>query len=162
MTPVLFYLLAGILLCSAICTVTLRNIVHAALFLGLALTSVAGLFAMLEADFLFSAQLLIYVGGIAVLILFVVLLSGRREDLHARQLNEQWLGVFLVCLVSCLALWKVYAAFSHGLPGTSPPSSTTQPLGKLLLTEYLVPFELISLILLAALLGAVYFTKSEP
>ncbi|MBI4377278.1 MAG: NADH-quinone oxidoreductase subunit J [Elusimicrobia bacterium] len=159
-----FYSMSAVALVSALLVVTLRNAVHSALFLGLSLAAVGGLYAVLGADFLFGGQILVYVGGIAVLIMFVVMLLGRASDLHLRQVNNQWMAALLVCGISFLGLWKVIGLFTASKTQT-PPRPTTHELGRLMLAEYAVPFELISLVLLAALLGAIFFShidKKEP
>lgn len=156
----IFYSLATVILGSALAVVTMRNTVHSALFLGLCLAAVGGLFAMLGADFLFAAQVLVYVGGIAVLIMFVVMLLGRASDLHLRQVNSQWAAALLICGIAAVGLWRVahgYAA--QPAPGVSGP--TTAGLGKLMMSDYAIPFELVSLVLTAALLGAVFFSHVE-
>ena len=157
---IVFYSIAALVLAPALLVVTARNTAHAALCLGLSLAGVAGIFALLAADFLFAAQILIYVSGIAVLIVFVVMLLGRASDLHLRQVNNMWLAALLVCAISSAGLWRVARSF----PGLAAPAKalpTTRPLGLLLLGDYAVPFELVSLVLVAALLGAVFFSHQE-
>lgn len=156
-----FYGLAGIVLGSAAGVVLMRSVFHSALLLGLCLAAVGGIFATLGADFLFVSQILIYVGGIAVLILFVVLLSGRASDLARPQVNEQWMAALLICGVTFWGLWKIFGPH-QAVRALGPAGPTTHELGRILLGSYAVPFELVSLILLAALVGAVVFTKSEP
>jgi NADH:ubiquinone oxidoreductase subunit 6 (subunit J) len=155
-----FYSLAAVVLLSSFAVVTLKNTVHAALFLGLALAGVAGIFAMLGADFLFAGQVLIYVSGIAVLIVFVVMLLGRASDLHLRQVNNQWMAALLICGISMAGLWKALRLLPK-TPPSGPVQATTRGLGKLMLGDYALPFETISLVLLAALLGAIYFSHYE-
>ncbi|MDE2039127.1 MAG: NADH-quinone oxidoreductase subunit J [Elusimicrobia bacterium] len=156
----IFYSLAALVLLSALAVVTMRNTVHSALFLGLSLAGLAGIFAELSADFLFAAQILVYVGGIAVLFIFVVMLLGRASDLHLRQINAQWPAALLVCAVAAAGLWR--AARSFIAPAaTRAPAPTTERLGRLLMGGYAVPFELVSLLLTAALLGAVFFSRLE-
>ena len=155
-----FYSLAAVTLAGALLVVTLRNTVHSALALGLCLAGVAGIFADLGADFLFSGQLLIYVGGIAVLIVFVVMLLGRASDLHLRQVNQQWAAALLICAITGLGLWRMAKLFLH-LPASVPAAGTTRAIGLLLLGDYALPFEIISLMLLAALLGAIFFSRQE-
>lgn len=156
----IFYSLAAATLGSALAVVTMRNTVHSALFLGLSLASLAGLFAMLGADFLFAGQILVYVGGIAVLIMFVVMLLGRASDLHLRQVNNQWMAALLICAISAFGLYRIVHLFpGQRAPGISQP--TTAALGRLMLGEYALPFELISLVLTAGLLGAVFFSRLE-
>ncbi len=155
-----FYSLAALVLASALGVVALKNAVHSALCLGLALAGVAGIFASLGADFLFAGQVLIYVSGIAVLIVFVVMLLGRASDLHLRQVNRQWMAALLICGIAFLGLWRVLGVF-RGVVRASAPQPTTRPLGILMMGDYALPFELISLVLLAALLGAVFFSHVE-
>ena len=160
MIEIAFYSMAAIALAGALMVVTLRNTVHSALALGLSLSGVAGLFACLGADFLFAGQLLIYVGGIAILIVFVVMLLGRASDLHLRQVNEQWAAALLVCAITGAGLWRVSTLFGTA-PSTVPAAATTRSIGLLMLGNYALPFELISLVLLAALLGAIFFSRKE-
>jgi NADH-quinone oxidoreductase subunit J len=157
---IVFYSMAGLVILSALAVVTLRNAVHSALFLGLCLAGVAGLFASLGADFLFAGQVLIYVGAVAVLVMFVVMLLGRASDLHLRQINNQWLAGLLICAVSMAGFMHVIRLFAKTLPA-SEPLPGTRLIGKLMMSDYAVPFELVSLVLLAALLGAVYFSRAE-
>ena len=157
---IVFYSLSILVLLSALGVVLQRNAVHSSLFLGLSLAGVAGLFASLGADFLFGAQIMVYVSGIAVLVMFVVMLLGRASDLHLRQVNERWMAAVLVCAVASVGLLKSARLQSATLSaGAARPS--THAIGRLFLGEWLMPFEVISLVLLAALLGAVFFTRTE-
>jgi NADH:ubiquinone oxidoreductase subunit 6 (subunit J) len=157
---VVFYSLTAVTLLAALGVVLMRNAVHSSLMLGLSLAGVAGLYASLGADFLFGAQIMVYVSGIAVLIMFVVMLLGRASDLHLRQVNDRWLAALLVCGVASGGLFKIARLF-EGRPAAAAPAPSTRAIGKLMLGEWLLPFELISLVLLAALLGAVFFTRTE-
>jgi NADH-quinone oxidoreductase subunit J len=155
----IFFLLSLLVLVPAILVVTVKNVFHAAIYLVLSLTGVAGLFAMLGADFLFVAQLLVYSGGIVVLLIFVVLLSGSPKDWIVRQVNGQWLISLLIsaCFVCLLA------ALFRFLPESAPKElqPTTASLGILLLRDMILPFEAVSLVLLAALMGAIFFTRKK-
>lgn len=157
---IVFYSLSAVVLAAAVCVVTMKNTVHSSLFLGLCLAGVAGLFAALGADFLFAAQIMVYVSGIAVLIIFSVMLLGRASDLHLRQVNEQWMAAILICAVSSVGLLKIARSYSgtFALTATKP---STHAIGRLFMGEWLLPFELVSLLLTAALLGAVFFSRSE-
>lgn len=160
MEHIAFYCLAAVTLGSAVGVVLLRNVLHSALLLGLCLAGVAGLFASLGADFLFASQIMIYVSGVAVLVLFVVLLAGRHSELHLRQTNRNWPPALAV---AGLALWAV-SRVSEGFRGVTADSTlrpTTRLLGRLLMDDYAVPFELVSLILIAALVGAIVFTRPD-
>jgi NADH-quinone oxidoreductase subunit J len=155
-----FYSMAAVAVIGAVLVVSLRNTVHSALSLGLSLCGVAGLFATLGADFLFAAQLLIYVGAIAVLIVFVVMLLGRSSDLHLRQVNEQWAAALLICAITGAALWRIGRIFLHSA-AVVPATPTTRAIGLLMLGDYALPFELVSVVLLAAMLGAIFFSRKE-
>lgn len=157
---IVFYSLAAVTIIAGVCVVLLRNVLHSALMLGLCLLGVAGIYGSLGADFLFASQILIYVGGIAVLILFVVLLAGRASELIARQTNNQWLAGLVVCSVIGWGLYQYTTPYQTTL-GPSKMMATTHDLGKILLGDFAVPFELISVILLTALTGAVIFSKPE-
>lgn len=155
-----FYSLAAVTVSGALGVVLLRNVLHSAVMLGLCLLGVAGLFASLGSDFLFAAQMLVYVGGVAVLILFVVLLSGRASDLVLRQVNEMWAAAALICAVIFWGMRHAILGQASHAPAPAP-RPTTHALGRLLLGDWAVPFELVSLILLAALTGAILFSKPE-
>jgi NADH-quinone oxidoreductase subunit J len=152
-----FCFLSALVLIPAVLVVTTKNVFHSALWLIVSLVGVAGVFAMLAADFLFAVQLLVYVGGIMVLLLFVILLSGRPSDWEGKQINEKgWLAalfsLFLVAAIgSTVAVWPMVVQHSD-------PQTTTAGLGQLLLTDMLFPFKLISVVLVAALVGAIYFS----
>jgi NADH-quinone oxidoreductase subunit J len=157
---IVFYSLAGLVLLAALGVVLLKNTVHSALMLGLSLAGVAGLYAALGADFLFAAQIMVYVSGIAVLVIFVVMLLGRASDLHLRQVNEYWLVALAICGVASVGLLRLAAAGGRTLSAGAPHPST-RAIGRLFLGEFLLPFELVSLLLMAALLGAVFFSHKE-
>jgi NADH-quinone oxidoreductase subunit J len=155
-----FGLLSVLILVPAVLAVGLKNIFHCALWLVVSLTGVGGMFALLGADFLFVAQILVYAGGITVLLLFVVLLSGSPKNWMVKQMNAQWgwglvlVGVFVGVLA---VLFRQFPAAPD--PGPSVP--TTAHLGLLLIRDWVFPFEAISLVLLAALVGAVHFSKKD-
>jgi NADH:ubiquinone oxidoreductase subunit 6 (subunit J) len=161
MEAITFYTLSAVTLLSALGVVLLRNVLHSALLLGLCLAGVAGLFASLGADFLFAAQILIYVGGIALLVLFVVLLSGRHSELHLRQVNDYWMGALAVCVALFAGMWR-YIVAQAGVLATAKAQPTTARLGAALADYLALPFELVSLILIVALVGAVIFSRPEP
>ena len=158
MEAIAFYSFAAVAVLSALGVVLLRNSLHCALFLGLCLSAVAGIFATLGADFLFAAQLLIYVGGVAVRFFFVVLLSGRTSELRLRQVNDQWLAGILICSAAFWGMWHYISSHGSDL-ALSAAGPSTAALGKLFSGSFAVPFELISLVLIAALMGAVLFTR---
>lgn len=157
----IFSILAAMTIVPAIFVVSLRNVFHSALMLIVSLLGVAGLYAMLAADFLFAVQLLVYAGGVMVILLFVVMLSGTPKDWAQAQSNDKALGaalfsiLFVVVLLTTLLEWPVRNM------APSEAQVTTGRLGELLLGEMILPFEIISLVLVAALIGAIYFSKKR-
>jgi len=158
---IVFYVLASVTVLSAVAVVSMRNVIHSALFLGLSLSSVGGIFALLRADFLFAAQILVYVSGIAVLVLFVVLLAGRASDLVTRQINDQWVAALLVCGVVFVSVSRVLSDVGRVTARPVNWEAGTNQIGRFLLSTYAVPFELVSGVLLVALMGAVIFSRSD-
>lgn len=145
---------------SSLVVVLKKNVLHSALALVGALSGVSALYALMGADFLFAVQILVYVGGVTVLILFVILLSGRPSEWMGRAFNAQWLVALFVVL---LIVWG-FTMMAFLLPEGSPLTETvpsTASLGSLLLGPMILPFEVVSLVLLVALIGAVYFTSDR-
>lgn len=161
MSAVIFSLLAIMTVVPALFVVTVKNVFHAALWLIVSLLGVAGLYAFMAADFLFAVQVLVYAGGVMVVLLFVILLSGRPSDWAGRQSNDTSWGAalfsvfFVVALSSALTTWAIS-------PVEFKPQPTTGPLGLLLLNEMVLPFEVISIVFVAALIGAIHFSTRKP
>ncbi len=160
-------ILSLVVVIPAILVVTLRNIFHAALALGLSFFGVAGLYVILNAEFLAASQVLIYVGAVTVLILFAIMLTqriiGGPTVIVSRY--QAW-GVLGALLVFLLLSWMLtsYSWEVSKVTSLSPPSySQSNPVrvGKELLSAYLIPFELASFILLAAMVGAIAIAKEE-
>ncbi len=155
-----FYFLAAILLVSALLVVTLRNIFHCALFLIIALLATAGFYFYLGAPFVGVMQLLIYVGAIMVLIIFAIMLTARISD----RLKKVSTGLAAPALIASLALFYFLLTELRRtpLPGrVSAPLDALNGLGLALMTTYVLPFELISLILLAALVAAIVLARKD-
>lgn len=154
---IIFFALAVMTIVPAVLVVSVRNVFHSALWLVACLTGVAGIYAMLAADFLFAVQLLVYIGGVMVVLLFVILLSGKPADWQTPQVNEKaWAaGIFSLFFVVVVGT----AVHSTALvPVPSSPKPTTGELGTLLVGPMVLPLEIISLVLVAALVGAIYFS----
>ena len=158
---VAFYVLAFLLVGASILAVSVRNIFHAAIYLILALFSVAGLFILLHAEFLAAVQVLIYVGAVAVLIIFAVMLTTRLTDIRVRAQNEQ-VGVGLV-ISGMLFVAMTVAIWSTKWPVSDLPmaSDNVRALGRLLMTRFVLPFEIVSVLLLAAMIGAIVIAAKE-
>ena len=114
-TQGIFLVFAGLAVVGALGVVLVRNTVHGALSLGLCLAMVGGLFALLGADFIFAAQILIYVGAIAILFLFVVLLAGRRAELAEKSLNSSAfaaaIAAAMILVIFLGTFWQAKEAF---------------------------------------------------
>lgn len=157
----IFYLFAAITVLSAFFVVTNRNIVYSAFFLLFTFFGVAGIYVLLGADFVAIVQLIIYVGGILILLLFGVMLTNKITNVEIKSgtinIYPAVIGVGLLTgsLIAALinASWKSYP--------TEAPLPTTSALGTMLLQEYTLVFELLGIILLIALIGAASIARRE-
>jgi NADH-quinone oxidoreductase subunit J len=160
----LFFLFAAVLLASALLTILSRNPVHSVLWLILAFLNAAGLMLILGAEFLAMTLILVYVGAVAVLFLFVVMmLDIGRAELRAGLARHWFLGLFIAAIL----LFELLIVLTAGrlVIAEAPPepaSATTsniEAFGQLLFTRYLLHFEMAGLILLVAIMGAVLMVK---
>ena len=157
-SALIFYAIAALVLISAAGVAFSKNILHSGFALLGALLGVAGLYFFVGADFLGAAQLLIYVGGILVLILFAVLLTNRIGDVRVSNVALPRLGAAVPVLFGVIGL--VALVLRTPWPQTQAAAApTTARLGDAFLREYLLPFELASVILLLALVGAVVIAR---
>lgn len=157
-----FYLFALITLGSAVIVVFSRNIVYAAFALLFALVGVAGLYVLLMADFLAITQLLVYVGGILVLVLFGVMLTSKVIDVQMKSSTIQMVPA--VAIFGLLAGTIVGVFWSTDWYVSANPvdvAKTAPQIGNMLLTTYLLPFEVASVVLLVALIGAAMIARRE-
>ncbi len=160
-SEIIFYVLAALTVGSAILVATLPNIIYSAVALLFTFAGVAGLYVFSSADFLAATQVLVYVGGILILVLFAVFLSNRIADV---KLSNPVRFRFPAAVI-CLALFGLlsYAAVSTAYAVKTPATwqATTAEIGELLMTRYLLPFEVASVLLLAALIGAALLSRPE-
>ena len=159
-----FYGLSAVALVSALLVVTRKNPVHSAIALVFTLLSVAGLYLMLYAPFVAGVQIILYVGGIMVLFLFVIMLVNLEHNLREEQFNKQWLVGTVATLVLGGLLGYVYLNGKNLLPPLAdamPEPVNTQQIGTSLYTAYMFPFEIASLLLLVAIIGAVVMAKKR-
>ena len=163
---IVFHFFAALAIISAILVVTRRNVVQSAIFLITALLATAGIFLQMHAEFLFIVQVILYAGGIMVLFVFVIMLINLDVSLHQVQFNRQWwLGLLLAVVVGAQVTIAISIGRS-GLPlGEPAPASalepSTQVVGRVLFTEYTLPFEIASILLLVAMIGAVVMAKKK-
>ena len=151
---IIFYLFAAVTLLSAFFVVTSRNIVHSAFYLLFTFFGVAGIYVMLGADFVAIVQLIVYVGGILILLLFGVMITNKitNVDIKSGTINTLpaaiGLGLFTGIIGSVIlnTNWRVV--------DSEMPQSTLSALGQMLLNEYVLVFELLGILLLIALVGA--------
>jgi NAD(P)H-quinone oxidoreductase subunit 6 len=157
----IFYVLAALTVGSAILVATLPNIIYAAVALLFTFGGVAGLYVLLSADFLAATQVLVYVGGILVLIMFAVFLSSRISSVKLSNPVHFRIPAAATCLAlfGVLAYTAVSPAFVPKAQITYQP--TTAEIGDLLMTRYLLPFEVASVLLLAALIGAALLSRPD-
>ena len=163
LTVPVFYALSAIAIVSAIFVITRRNPVHSAIYLILTLLSVALIYLQLQAEFLAAVQIILYIGGIMVLFLFVIMLV--RLDVVTRQapFNQQWLiaGVASFLLLAEFAAVIFLGRGTAPLPGASLEGlqPNTEQIGRALFQHYMLPFEIASLLLLVAMVGAVLMAR---
>jgi NADH-quinone oxidoreductase subunit J len=161
---IFFYVFAGLtLLCGLLVVANpfSRNPVTSAMFLVLTIVSMAGLFVLLHAFFLAAVQVLVYAGAVIVLFLFVIMLLDLKAE-QRRRINRFTLGagVIAVGAVAALAVRAIVAA-RPGAGLTPQLEGATAPLGKALFTQYLLPFEIVSVLLLVAMVGTILLSKRE-
>jgi NADH-quinone oxidoreductase subunit J len=158
-----FYLFAIVGVVSAVMVVTRRNVMHAALFLLLTFLCVGATYVTLRAELLAAMQVLVYAGAVMVLFLFAILLVNIPRSLLLRQ----WTGQTLVAVVLAgvtglwiiLALWWGFSETTLDEAALSEPLGTPSAIGQAIFTDYVLPFEIASLVLLAAMIGALYLAR---
>ena len=162
LVDLIFYFFAIITIVSGGIVVLSRNIIYSAFSLLFTFFGVAGLYVLLSADFIAVAQLLIYVGGILVLLLFGVMLTNKVIDVDMKTGTLHTLPASLVvsmaagvlCGIFYITDWKI-------VRDAVPHTSTTESLGEMFMTTYLLPFEVASIVLLVALVGAARIARKE-
>ena len=166
-----FFIIFGLgMLISSLLVITRRNVVHAALYLLLTLFCAAALYVMLEAEFLAAIQVLIYAGAIMMLYVFVIMLINVRESMAERQWQRQKVAAgvigallaaeFFVILLK--GVWVPSAKTAEAAKAVlNAYGGNTEAFGVTLHTEFLFPFEVVSLLLLAAMIGAIVIAKRE-
>jgi len=165
---IFFYLFAALVLGGAIFTVTRRSAVHSAISLIVCLIGVAGLYLLQQAEFLFAVQIVLYVGGIMVLFLFVVMLVNLDQAAKERQFNRQrWVALLCVAAVAAELIYFLRKGASAFQFAKAPPvvnaatEGNTEQIANVLFSQYLLPFEIASVLLLVALVGSVVMAKKR-
>ncbi|MGD0579569.1 MAG: NADH-quinone oxidoreductase subunit J [Bryobacteraceae bacterium] len=162
---ILFYSFALLTLAGAILTVSLRNAVHCAIALITSLAGVAGLFLLQKAEFLFAVQIVLYIGGITVLFLFVIMLVNLDQTAHQARYHRHWL-LPVLATAGAGALFVAFLTRGRDLlalpaPHAAEAAGNVERLADMLFRDYLVPFEVASLLLLVAIVGSVMMAKKR-
>jgi NADH-quinone oxidoreductase subunit J len=160
----LFLVLAAIAVATALAMLASRNAVYSALFLVLNLSTVAILYMLLNAPFIAMVQISVYAGAIMVLFLFVIMLLGTEPGAWGPDLPwQQAVAIILgVALAAMLAYALIVPQPGVVAPVPEPGFGSPQKVGELLFGQYLLPFEVTSILLLAAMVGAIVMTRDEP
>jgi NADH-quinone oxidoreductase subunit J len=169
-TALTFYLFAALLVLSALCVVLMRNPVHSVLFLIMAFFNAAGLFLLLGAEFLAMMLVIVYVGAVAVLFLFVVMMLNIKTDTNYKARWKKYMpmglligGVFLFELAWVFWNWEAAVTPSlslsnFGHTSVSYPVSNIESIGLVLYTDYVLPFLLSGFVLLVAMIATITLT----
>jgi NADH-quinone oxidoreductase subunit J len=158
-----FWIVSALTVAGGLAAVLLKNLVHCALALTVAFAGLAMLFLQLDAQFAGFAQILVYIGAVAILVVFAILLTRSSETPKDGGIfSRTWLaGLVIAAAVFALIGWAVIES-QAGLPhGTAAPTVTVQQIGKALMGRYVLPLEIVALLLTAAMIGAVIVAMHE-
>ncbi|KGG16780.1 MULTISPECIES: NADH-quinone oxidoreductase subunit J [unclassified Prochlorococcus] len=158
-----FLILSSIIISGSLGVVLIENIVYSAFLLGGVFMSVAGLYLLLNASFVAAAQVLVYVGAVNVLILFAIMLVNKREELQPiKGLRVRKFFSGAVCAGLLVLLFRVDLTTNWSTPGPQAiGEEATERIGEHLFTDYLLPFELASVLLLMAMIGAIVLARRD-
>ncbi len=158
---IIFYAFAVLTIVSAVGVVFSRSIVHAAFALLFTFFGVAAIYVLLAADFIAITQILLYVGGILVLIVFGVMLTSKAYSVEMKHgILRLLLEIIMAGAIAGTLIW-VFMTTPWPLSNLVPYEETARPIGALLMTQFVLPFELASVLLLVALIGAVVIARRE-
>jgi len=158
---IVFWAFAFVSVTSAALMVFSKHVIYSAVGLLFAFFGVAGIYVLLAADFLAVVQILIYVGGILVLLLFGVMLSQKLGSVDMKAGTVQIVPAALVVAGVFTILVRMFSKTNWHVVTPRDFQSTAEPIGTLLMTDYLIPFEIVSVLLLGALIGATYIARKE-
>jgi NADH:ubiquinone oxidoreductase subunit 6 (subunit J) len=159
--PIAFWALAVVLLASALAVVLTRNLFHSVLYLALALTATAGVFLSLDAEFLAAIQLLLYAGGVVTIVVFAIVVTERLVGDRITQTSRQIAAGFGIAGALLVAILAIFRRSPLTVPRPAVSGDLTRAIGQSLLTTYVLPFELLAVLFLAALVGALYFARPD-
>ena len=157
----IFYLLALLTIVPAFWVVLSPNIVHAGFALLFTLLGAAGLYAWMGADFIAVTQLMVYIGGVLVLILFTVMMTRLPQHGRGSRGLDRYVPPAVIGLATLALLWKVITGTEWASKGLGPVEPTIAEIGTNFMTNYIFPFEFVSLVLLAAMIGAAILIRER-
>ena len=161
---IIFYFLAAITLATAFLTIYIRNPIHSAIYLVLCFFSIAGHYLLFNAQFLALVHIIVYSGAIMVLFLFTIMLMNlnKEDEVHKPRITR--IGALIVFLIMSIVFITIFInskTIMTGYDTSGEDFQSIKVLGKILLNEYMFPFEFISILLLVAMIGTVLLTKKE-
>jgi NADH-quinone oxidoreductase subunit J len=158
-TEILFLLFAAVAVGSALLSMTTKQLVHSALWLVVTLGSVAGCFVLMTAEFVAWVQVLVYVGSVVVLVIFALMLTRQQSTVSAEVTGNRW-AAGLLGLVAAVGLGATVVSGFHGERIEGRRIGTARSIGDALFHDWVLPFEILSGVLLAALIGAIVISRS--
>jgi NADH:ubiquinone oxidoreductase subunit 6 (subunit J) len=158
---VTFWGLAVVLIGSALAVVLTKNLFHSVLYLALSLTATAGVFLALDAEFLAAVQLLLYAGGVITIVVFAIVVTERLVGDRITQTSRSILTGVVLSGALLLGLLRFLRGVDLPIERPVIGVDVTRAIGQVLLTEFVLPFELLAVLLLVGLLGALYFARPE-
>ncbi len=158
---VTFWGLCVLLIGSALAVVLTKNLFHSVLYLALSLTATAGVFLALDAEFLAAVQLLLYAGGVVTIVVFAIVVTERLVGERITQTSRSILAGLVLAGALLLGLLRFFRGADLPLERPVIAVDVTRAIGQVLLTEFVLPFELLAVLLLVGLLGALYFARPE-
>jgi len=158
---VTFWGLCVLLIGSALAVVLTKNLFHSVLYLALSLTATAGVFLALDAEFLAAVQLLLYAGGVVTIVVFAIVVTERLVGERITQTSRHIVAGLVLAGALLLALLRVLRGADLPVERQVITVDVTRAIGQVLLTEFVLPFELLAVLLLVGLLGALYFARPE-
>ena len=158
--PIVFWIMTVFTLGGAIGVVSSKSLFHSALFLILSFFGVTGYYVLLSAGFLAVVQLMVYAGAIAILILFAIMFS-RRPMAPESQANHQWWLSLPLSILLFIVLVVIVGSASWPVSGAEPTGDVVKQLGVAFLGSYLIPFEVVSVLLSVAMIGAIFLAREK-
>ena len=163
---VVFWILSAITVLGGLAAVTLKNTVHCALAVTAAFAGLALLFLQLDAQFAGFAQILVYIGAVAILVVFAILLTRGSETPAGKVFSKSWFtGLLIAAAVFAVLSWAVIRSSAVLPHEAAAPTATVQQIGNALIGRYVLPLEIVAVLLTAAMIGAVIVAmheKGEP